>query len=78
MCQKDAGLRVDLWTNELLPWGRILFFSEIQELSQNDLRLVVSEGMPVGEEAPVPVGGSAITGGTLIEVTEERNTFEVI
>ncbi len=57
---------------------RFLFLSEIQELNQNGLRLVVSEGMPVGEEAPVQVDGTAISGGTLIEVTEESNTFELI
>ncbi len=57
---------------------RYLFLSEIQELSQNGLRLVVSEGMSVGEEEPVQVGGTSILGGTLIEVTDESNTFELI
>ena len=57
---------------------RYLFLSEIQELSQNGLRIVVSEGMSVGEAEPVQVGGTSILGGTLIEVTEESNTFELI
>ncbi len=55
-----------------------LFLSEIEELDQNGLRLVVGEGLPVGKAKPLQIGDAVISGGTTIDVTTESRIFELI
>ena len=55
-----------------------LFLSEIEELDNNGLRLVVAEGRRAGESEPIQVGGAVIPGGTRIDVTDESAAFEVV
>ncbi len=39
---------------------RFLFLADIQELGRNSLKLVVTEGLPVGEPGLIEVGGVTI------------------
>ena len=55
-----------------------LFLSEIEELDNNGLRLVVAEGRRAGKSRPIRVGDAVIPGGTRIDVTDESAAFEVV
>jgi hypothetical protein len=55
-----------------------LFLSEIEELDNNGLRLLVREGRPVGAPEPLIVGDATISGGTRIDVTEDSESFELV
>ena len=55
-----------------------LFLSQIEELDNNGLRLVVAEGRRAGESEPIQVGGAVIPGGTRIDVTDVSAAFEVV
>lgn len=57
---------------------RSLFLSEIQETGHNSLKLVVVEGLPVGEPESITLGGVAIPDCTSIEVTDQSRIFELV
>jgi hypothetical protein len=57
---------------------RCLFLTEIEELDNNGLRLVVRKGRPVGAPESVLVSDAVISGGIRIDVTDESSTFELV
>lgn len=57
---------------------RSLFLAEIQEAGHNSLKLVVAEGLPVGEPKSIMLGGVAIPDCTSIEVTDQSRIFELV
>jgi hypothetical protein len=54
-----------------------LFVSEVVELDNQSLRLVIAEGLPDGDAASLTIGGAVISGGTRIRVTENSRLFEL-
>jgi len=56
---------------------RSLFLAEIQELGRNSLKLVVAEGLAVGEPESIKVGGVEIRDCTRIDTTKESRIFEL-
>lgn len=57
---------------------RFLFLADIQELGRNSLKLVVTEGLPVGEPGLIEVGGVTIPDCVRIDTVEKSRMFELI
>jgi hypothetical protein len=55
-----------------------LFLAEIQETGHNSLKLVVAEGLPVGEPESITAGGVVIPNCTRIEATDQSRIFELV
>ena len=47
-------------------------------MGHNSLKLVVSEGLPVGQPESISVGGVAISDCTRIEVSDQSRVFELV
>ncbi len=57
---------------------RSLFLADIQELGRGSLKLVVAEGLPVGEPESIIVGGVTIPNCTRVETTDRSRVFELV
>jgi hypothetical protein len=55
-----------------------LFLTDIQELGQNRLQLLLAEGCSAGEVERIIIGDQSIPGGTRIDVTANSRKFEVV
>jgi hypothetical protein len=55
-----------------------LFLAEIQETDYNSLKLVIVEGLPVGEPKSITVGDVVIPDCTSIEPTGQSRAFELV
>jgi hypothetical protein len=76
--QKGTLVIVDDEAIAALNVCNYLFLADIQELDHNGLRLVVREGRPAGAAEPLFIGGTEISGGTRIDVTQESAAFELV
>jgi hypothetical protein len=57
---------------------RALFLAQIEETGRNSLKLVVAEGLPVGEPETLTTGGVTFPNCTRIELTDQSRIFELI
>ena len=57
---------------------RVVVLAEIKETGRNSLKLVVVEGLPVGEPKSIRLGGVVIPDCASIEATDRSRIFELV